>query len=881
MKNLIACFFILLFYQSFSQELGIEIDSLNHVLHKELKNNKLKEYADLSHNTSLDYYYKENYTKAIEYALKEVKYHKYISREKYKNGLFNLGLFFFKNKEYSKSIITYNKVIDSFNLDEFTYRAYCENALNFQKLGDYYRAKIYFNKGLTHSDEISTKRLPLIYLKKISLNQDIETNSSLQENTILLKKVDSLSSIIPLNTSELYSLNNEYGRHYGKENSYYDYKKSKNYHLKALKIALGINDSLRISATSNNIATLFNIEKNDSALYYANKSIKFYTLNNSFIPKAYLNKADYYFNQNNSQNGLTNLNKALQLTLSTKIDSSLYYVPNYNIVKRSNDKTLTFLILKEKSRHILESDVKNKDLLTYAYKNIRLTDKLLDFIRTESFEKKSKLFWQKEASQLYTLAVDACSKLKKTDESFYFIEKNKALLLLENIVKNTDNASIPIHLLQKELDLKNKISALENKMENKTNYHILDQYYSLKIKYTSFIEAMSKKYPNHYKLNKPLNLVNLETVKSNLDGDTAILEYILGKKESYVLLITKDEIILTKLNNHEITNTNINIYLKLIANPFVNKSDIKECFTLANKLYNNLFPKNIQSIINTKQKLLIVPDKALQHLAFENLRKKNKYLIEDHELSYVYSLSFLNFNTKIARNAKLPFIGFAPNSFDYDNLQKLPQSIKETNTISKQLNGTSLINKEANKRNFINKIKKYKILHLSTHSNASDSISPWIAFKNEKLYLNELYTIKNQAELVVLNACNSSLGKINNGEGVFSLARAFFYSGANSVVSSLWNVNDKSNTEITISFYSYLKEGKTKSAALRQAKLDYIESHSLSEASPYYWSSLILIGDNSAIELNDNLLINSILGVLFLLFLIFSIKKLKIVGNKS
>lgn len=172
-------------------------------------------------------------------------------------------------------------------------------------------------------------------------------------------------------------------------------------------------------------------------------------------------------------------------------------------------------------------------------------------------------------------------------------------------------------------------------------------------------------------------------------------------------------------------------------------------------------------------------------------------------------------------------------------------------------------------------------MHLATHANASNETSPWIAFKNEKLYLNELYTIKNQAELVVLNACNSSLGKINNGEGIFSLARAFFYSGANSVVSSLWNVNDKSNTEITISFYNYLKEGKTKSAALRQAKLDYLTSHSLSESSPYYWSSLILIGDNSAIELNDNLLINSILGVLFLLFVIFRIKKSKIMGNKS
>lgn len=93
----------------------------------------------------------------------------------------------------------------------------------------------------------------------------------------------------------------------------------------------------------------------------------------------------------------------------------------------------------------------------------------------------------------------------------------------------------------------------------------------------------------------------------------------------------------------------------------------------------------------------------------------------------------------------------------------------------------------------------------------------------------------------------------------------------------MWNVNDKSNAKITLSFYKYIKKGKSKSAALRQAKLDYLDTHSLSEASPYYWSSLILIGDDSVIQrLNTNTYkywITLPLILLILFFIIISKKK--------
>ena len=104
----------------------------------------------------------------------------------------------------------------------------------------------------------------------------------------------------------------------------------------------------------------------------------------------------------------------------------------------------------------------------------------------------------------------------------------------------------------------------------------------------------------------------------------------------------------------------------------------------------------------------------------------------------------------------------------------------------------------------------------------------------------------------MLSACNTAKGELAKGEGVMSLARGFFYSGANTVVSSLWNANDKSTARVMRDFYKNLSHGETKSKALHLAKQNYIKTQLLSDASPYYWASFVLIGDTGTIQLANN-----------------------------
>jgi len=101
--------------------------------------------------------------------------------------------------------------------------------------------------------------------------------------------------------------------------------------------------------------------------------------------------------------------------------------------------------------------------------------------------------------------------------------------------------------------------------------------------------------------------------------------------------------------------------------------------------------------------------------------------------------------------------------------------------------------------------------------------------------------------MAVLSACNSGTGEMKKGEGMMSLARGFIYAGCPSIVMTLWQVTDKSSSELMTSFYKYLKRGKSKQEAMRLAKIDYLEKADDLTSNPYFWSGFVVLGDGSPI----------------------------------
>ncbi len=150
-------------------------------------------------------------------------------------------------------------------------------------------------------------------------------------------------------------------------------------------------------------------------------------------------------------------------------------------------------------------------------------------------------------------------------------------------------------------------------------------------------------------------------------------------------------------------------------------------------------------------------------------------------------------------------------------------------------------------------LERYRIVHIASHSvvNSQHPELSGIVLStvNERgqqedgfLQLHDIYNLKLGAELVVLSACNTGLGKDVRGEGLIGLTRGFMYAGASSVVASLWRVDDSASAELMTHFYKAMFEDELPpAAALRSAKeIMWKQKH---WRSPYYWSGFVLQGE--------------------------------------
>ena len=121
--------------------------------------------------------------------------------------------------------------------------------------------------------------------------------------------------------------------------------------------------------------------------------------------------------------------------------------------------------------------------------------------------------------------------------------------------------------------------------------------------------------------------------------------------------------------------------------------------------------------------------------------------------------------------------------------------------------------------------------------------------------------------MVTLSACQTGFGKLQKGEGMLSLARAFNYAGVPSIVTTLWKINDQSTSEIMKFFYKNLSDGLSKKEALRQAKLSYLNANDDALLRhPYYWSGIVMTGNTMPLKTTNYVFwaISILVGFLFI-----------------
>ncbi len=213
---------------------------------------------------------------------------------------------------------------------------------------------------------------------------------------------------------------------------------------------------------------------------------------------------------------------------------------------------------------------------------------------------------------------------------------------------------------------------------------------------------------------------------------------------------------------------------------------------------------------------------------------------------------------------------------------RLPHASEEADAISAAApRGTTVVAKgfEASRESAMNPhVGDYQIVHFATHGFV-DSEHPELSSivlsmvdrngmrKNGLMSLHDIYSLDWSAELTVLSACQTALGKDIKGEGLVGLTHSFMSAGSKSVVASLWKVDDRATAVLMADFYeSMLQQGMSPSMALRSAKLKMMREKHWS--APYYWAGFVVQGEYTnriAVDSNSSLRRNLILLLLLVL----------------
>ena len=364
------------------------------------------------------------------------------------------------------------------------------------------------------------------------------------------------------------------------------------------------------------------------------------------------------------------------------------------------------------------------------------------------------------------------------------------------------------------------------------------------------------------------------------DDKTAILEYVIGEKNSYLFVITKAagrgkratvKVYPLGLNDKTLAEKSES-FRKRVGDRDLSVN------TPAQQLYDQLV-KPAETQLRGVNKLIIVPDGVLWDLPFQALyRGARGYLLEDFAISYAPSLSVLRemkrksstlpSSASTNRVSELLALGNPVLNVEAvakilvlrdDELVPLPSAEREVNTLG-ELYGRNrskvLIGDKATEEEAKNEAERYRLLHFATHAILDDRNPMYSRIilarpKDDKrqdgmLETWELMKLDLKAEMVVLSACQTARGRIGAGEGMIGMSWALFVAGSPAVVVSQWKVDSDRATELMIDFHQNLvrrkhgKQSTTKAEALRAASLKLLQGK---YNHPFYWAGFVLIGN--------------------------------------
>lgn len=545
-----------------------------------------------------------------------------------------------------------------------------------------------------------------------------------------------------------------------------------------------------------------------------------------------------------------------------------------------------------------------------------------------------------EKYEVYPSIIQLLAKEGRFAEGFDYAEKYKANSLLKILSKGRFllNELLPDSIRFTLLEIRSQLqeahaaqsAALSAAQPDEQTFLELDQQItSLELRKAAVLSSVKKNFSSYYQLTSAAPLSAEVLRREVLQPAQALVEFIVGPQRISVFIISRDTLAYQELAlSHE-------ALLQLVSglsSIFDGSTEAAggELFTILNAeladfsvppayaLYQQLW-RPLQGALGTAREVIVVPDDFLFYLPFEALVTDTsgienrfdfahaRFLLDDYQISYASSASLLDPALHRPHNPTRELLALGNPDFAADpapgsggdlaaprrdrNLWALPNSEKEVEEIGRLLPGSGTkvyTGAEATETVLKEQAAEFRVIHLATHflTNDREPLYSRMIFSREpdgrndgELQTYEVFDLRLNADLVVLSACNTALGRLSRGEGLVGITRALLYAGVPSMMVSLWSVDDIATSTIMTAFYRHLKEGLPRNRALQLAKLEYLRGASDLQKDPFFWAPFVLIGDQGPLPLHGG--IDYRLAGMILLFLLLAGAVLLVIRRRN
>ncbi len=509
--------------------------------------------------------------------------------------------------------------------------------------------------------------------------------------------------------------------------------------------------------------------------------------------------------------------------------------------------------------------------LKMALACLHVCDTLIDDIRYHSTDENDKIELGSSANEVYEDGVRIAHAISEMtldfrlyrQVAFYFAEKSKSAVLQASIAdaEAKSFAGIPADILDEEKNLKASIALLSQKLSQNPGAEeekvLRENLFTANRQYQSLIKQMEKDYPDYFNLKFSQANPSIPELQKILDHKTVLVCYFIAERGQrlYSFVITHSKF--------HVYNSSLPIDFDKMVKGFNNSLyySVFETYRESSKALSKIL---LRGVPTSAKDLVIIPGGRLSTMPFEAIPTNTvgddedfsnvPYLAKKFGVSYEFSAGLVLQKSKSEKKIQKQAIFLcAPITFpEKDNLIELPATAQEVDNISQLFASNAFVVKGSDANESMIKsgqLSDFRYLHFATHG-IVDEKSPELSriflqsspTEDGNVFSGEIFNLKLNADLAVLSACQTGLGKFSKGEGVIGLSRALVYAGAKNIMVSYWSVADESTSELMTDFYQQLLKQSEPNykEALQQAKIRMMQSKKY--YAPYYWAPFVLIG---------------------------------------